>query len=572
MNEALSQKNWFVPARLASYIIIASVVVIWMGYPAYLNLQFILYSLFTLGFTLCIAFSRKISLPSLVRSLIFLQFMLEISLESGIIFVTGNIHSSFSALFLLTIVSASLVYRLVGTLMIASVVSAAYTFIIWLGTSPPSGSAVSMETLKTLLLTDESAFYSIFLHILIFYLVAFIAGYLAERLRLQGEALEDTSRALRLARLETDDILRHLNSGLLTIDASGSIIYFNRAAERILDYREEEVRGLLCQEVFSERMPALADNLLACLAGSQNQSRTEIEVLDSDCETIPIGLSCSLLTGSQQTPRGVIGIFTDLTEAKKLEEKVRAADRQSAVGEMSASMAHEIRNPLAAISGSVELLIKELDLTDENARLMDLIIKESNRLNKILTEFLSYARIGRPAYDKIELYHLVSDVIELLRHHPLMNSGISVRMESSRSYVYVVGDENLVKQLVVNLAYNACEALAGKPGEITFRIIVMPKSDQILLQVADNGPGISPEKLGKIYEPFYSTKKQGTGLGLAIVHRACHLLKLELTVESNLGLGTTFNVLFSDYTRQGAAANQSALQGSTSDQPLPRFV
>lgn len=562
MHQALSQKNWFVPARLASYIIITSVVVIWMGYPAYLNLQFILYSLFTLGFTLCIAFSRKVSLPSLIRSLILLQFLLEISLESGIIFVTGNVHSSFSALFLLTIVSASLVYRLVGTLMIASVVSAAYTFIIWLGSSPPSGSAVGFKAIKTLFLTDETAFYSILLHILIFYLIAFIAGYLAERLRLQGEALEDTSRALRRAQLETDDILRHLNSGLLTIDSTGLIIYFNRAAERILGYREEEVRGLLCREVFSERMPALADSLLSCLAGSESQSRTEIDVLDPDCENIPLGLSCSLLTENQRTPRGVIGIFSDLTEAKKLEEKVRAADRQSAVGEMSASMAHEIRNPLAAISGSVEVLIKELDLTDANARLMDLIIKESNRLNNILTEFLSYARIGRPAYDKIELCHLISDVVELLRHHPMMNSGIRVRIESTRSYVYVVGDENLVKQLLVNLAFNACEAFESKPGEILFRISAPPDTDQILLQVQDNGPGIAPEKLKKIYQPFYSTKKQGTGLGLAIVHRACNLLKLELTVESTPGLGTIFNIHFRDYTGEGATDYQSGLPSS----------
>ena len=560
MHSSLSNKDWFVPARLASYIIITSVVVIWMRYPAYLNLQFILYSLFTLGFTLCIALDRKVKLPSLIRSLILLQFLLEISLESGIIYATGNIHSSFSALFLLTIVSASLVYRLVGTLMIASVVSVAYTFIIWLGLTPQSGHDVSMDTLKTLFMTDESAFYTIFLHILIFYLVAFIAGYLAERLRSQGEALKDTSRALRQAKLETDDILRHLNSGLLTVDASGRIIYFNRAAEKTLGYREEEVRGLLCSEVFSERMPTLAHNLMRCLAGSEDQSRTEIEVFDQKFDTIPLGLSCSLLTGDDWNPRGVIGIFSDLTEAKLLEEKVRAADRQTAVGEMSASMAHEIRNPLTAISGSVELLIKELDLTGENARLMDLIIKESNRLNNILSEFLSYARIGRPTYCKIELCHLISDVVEMLRHHPRMNPGISVRIESSKSYVYVVGDENLVRQLVMNLAYNACEAFENKPGEIVFHVSSVPNSNEVLLQVQDNGPGMGTEVLQNIYQPFYSTKKQGTGLGLAIVHRACNLLNLGLAVDSREGLGTTFSIIFKDYSdKREPAVGDSAL-------------
>lgn len=542
----VSQKDWFLPARLASYIIIFSVVVVWMGYPKYLNFQFILYSVFTLGFTLTILLKQRFHLPMLIKTLILLQFLLEISLESGVIYVTGNIHSSFSALFLLTIVSASLVYRLVGTLMIASAVSLAYTFIIWLGLGSASATDLSLRAIRSVFLTDESAFYSILLHLLIFYLVAFIAGYLAQRLRTQGILLADTSLALRRAKLETDDILRHLNSGLLTVDATGHVIFFNHAAERILGYREEDVRGLLCSEVFSERMPMLAESMKNCLRGT-TESRTEFDIVDRQGQTIPLGLSSSLLTDDSHTPRGVIGIFSDLTEAKQLEQKVRAADRHSAVGEMSASMAHEIRNPLAAISGSVEVLSKELKLSGENARLMALIIKESSRLNNILSEFLTYARIGRPSYNKVELCHLIGEVVGVLNHHPLLHRDTIVEIQSRESCVYVVGDEDLLKQLLVNLAHNACESFDGEPGEIRFKLESRPNQNQVLLEIEDNGPGISPEVRGKVYQPFFSTKRQGTGLGLAIVHRACDLMNLGLSFISEPGQGTTFSILFTGY-------------------------
>jgi len=559
----------FLPLRLASYVILMSVVVVWMDDPHYLRFQTIIYSVLTLAFAVSLGLEKKYSLKSVTYVLIGLQSLLEISIESGVIYATGNVNSPFSALFVLTIVSAALVYRMVGTLVVASLVSLAYAFIIWLGLSGPQDPELSVQALKTIFLTHESVFYAIFLHILIFYLTSFISGYLAERLNSQDQKLADASLALRRARLETDDILRHLNSGLLTIDSGGYIIYFNRAAERILGYSEEIVRGMLCREVFAERMPDLADYLMAGITSRVTYPRKELEIVTDRQEIMPLGLSTSILTEEGGNLRGVIAIFSDLTEAKRMESKMRANDRLAAVGELSASIAHEIRNPLAAISGSVEVLNSELQLSDENARLMELIVKESHRLNVILSDFLAFARVSRPGYNKVELCHLVGDVRELLRLHENTPGNIEVEFESDDSIVYVVGDEDHIKQMLVNLALNSCEAFEGRPGRIWFGVRTNADEGTVYLYVRDNGPGIDKAIIDKVFTPFYSTKKQGTGLGLAIVHRICEALKLKLHVDSTPGEGTTFWIRFLTYS-QGRPEMDEKVAAAAESAPIER--
>jgi len=543
---------WFTPLRLATFVVLFAIVAFWMHYPGFLRAQFITYSIFTLGLALLLAWNRKRELERICQIVIAIQFLLEISIESGVIYATGNINSTYSALFILTIVSAALYYRLVGTLIMASLVSLAYAFIIWLGLADPANPDLSVDALKTIFEGSDSAFYAIFLHILIFYLVAFISGYLAERFKIQGAQLADTSRALKIARLETDDILKHLNSGLLTIDPEGYIIYFNRAAERILGYEEEEVRGLHCAEAFAERMPEFADRLMEGLEINVEHPRREIEITNLNGFTVPLGLSTSVLRDDDGNPRGVISIFSELTETKLMEAKMRTADRLAAIGELSASIAHEIRNPLASISGSVEVLSNELKLDGENERLMSLIVKESHRLSKILTDFLTYARISSPNYSKIELCHLVGDVIEMLFHHHSFKKNVEISFDSDESIVYIIGDEDLIKQLLINLAVNACEAIGDAEGKIIIKLTTDPVENQVILSLSDNGPGISEENIKNIYKPFFSTKQQGTGLGLSIVHRVAAALKLQLTVDSGPGEGTNFEVRFPRFSESRA--------------------
>ncbi len=546
-SERIKRLGWFLPLKLASYIILMSVVVVWMGFPQYLQAQIVAYSFLTLAFTIALSLEKKIKLQNALTLLIALQILVEISIESGVIYATGNVNSSFSALYILTIVSAALAYRLVGTLLVASTVSAAYAFIIWLGLSSGTDSEISVQALKTIFSAQDSVFYSIFLHILIFYLVAFISGYLAERLSSSDLKLENASRELRRAKLETDEILTHLNSGLLTVDSRGEIIYFNKAAEHILGYTEEQAQGMLCSEIFGDRMPALA----ACLMDGINSRivypRKELTILGRYRNELPLGLSTSILSDESGRLRGIIGIFTELTEAKQLEAKVRSADRLAAVGELSASIAHEIRNPLASISGSVQVLRSELELTGDNGRLMDLIVKESDRLTNILTDFLVYSRISRPVFNKVELCHIITDVIELLRHDDSYNDKITIGLKSDEVAIYVVGDEGLIKQLIMNLAINACQAFESGNGEIIFSIFKDEQAGKVNLFVSDDGPGIADDVHSKVFEPFFSTKKDGTGLGLSIVHRIVTAIKATIRLLPDVSKGTTFQIGFSLY-------------------------
>lgn len=563
MNERADKDNnrlaWFVPLRLALYVILFLVVVLWMGYPGYLRLPFVVYSALTLLLTLSLFYEPKVRLQTATSTVVLLQFVAEIAIEAAIIYATGNVNSHFSVLFILTIVSAALVYRLVGTFLVASVVSVLYCYIIWLGLYN-AGETAGAKVLETIFSVRDSVFYAIFLHVAIFYLVAFMSGYLADRLRFEARALADTSSELRRARLETDDILRNLNSGLLTIDSQGYVIYFNQSAEKILGYREEDVKGILCDEAFAERMPELSQSLRQALSSLTDQPRREISITCRDGHTVPLGLSTSVLIEETGAPRGVIAIFSDLTEAKALEAKVRAADRLAAVGELSASIAHEIRNPLAAISGSVEVLAHELKLDGSNDQLMQLIVKESHRLSKILSDFLSYARIGRASYQKVDLNRVIYEVIDLVRHHDSYTQDIDIEVQGDESITYVVGDADLFKQLLLNLAINAVDAFDGSEGRIVFRFEDDESRRLVRLFVQDNGPGMSAEVRERLFEPFYSTKRQGTGLGLAIVHRICSMQKLDLDVYSRLGEGTRFSIDFRRFAPQLAP-------GATAEQP-----
>lgn len=535
----LKTSGWFLPLRLAQYIILFAVVVFWLKYPQFMHGQFILYSVITLLFTGLVALEHKLQVGAAMKLIIGLQFLFELLIESSIIYATGNINSPFSILFILTIISAALVYRLIGSLVIASLVSGSYALIIWLGFGKGHTQEITLETLETIYSVDDLVFYSIFIQILIFYLIAFISGYLAERINISNQQLADTSRELKKARLETDDILRNLNSGLLTIDSEGKIIFFNRTAETILGYKEELVRGLSVSEVFSERMPSFEHCLLDCLVNHVNQPRKELRVINKNNEQIPIGVSTSVLKEENGQIRGVIAIFSDLTDVKKLEKKVRANDRLMAVGEMSASIAHEIRNPLAAISGSVQILNSELSVEGENKKLMNLIVKESDRLTALLNDFLNYSRIDKPNFAKVELCHLLTEVVEILYHHPRFNNKIKINIENDQSIVYIVGDEGMLKQLLINLATNALEAVEPDEGIISLHTAVHSDRGRLELILTDNGPGIAPELLGSIYKPFFSTKEKGTGLGLAIVHRICSALKIPINIASQNGEGTS---------------------------------
>ncbi len=551
-SRALSIKaGWLLSLRLTTYVLIAGIVIYWLRYPDFLSFPFFAYSFLTLLLPILYYLRKKTQINLLLKAIPVVQILCEVVIECGIIYSTGNIASAFSGLFILTIISAAFVTNLVGILGMASLISLSYSFVVWLGLTVDGSPGSSIRALETMFSSEDAAFYNIFLHILTFYLVAFISGFLVERLKTRDQQLADTSQALKRARLETDDILKHLNSGLLTVDKDCRVIFFNRGAEEILGFDEAETKGRDFKEIFRNRAVQLANKLQEVLDTRKGTLRGEIEIVNQYGCRVPVGVSTSLLLEDDGNIRGVIAIFQDLTDTKKLEEKIRMADKMAAVGELSAAIAHEIRNPLAAISGSVEILRNEIDVSGENRRLMNLIDKESSRLNNILTDFLLYARSQRVSFVKVELCHLVGEVIEMVKHHPSYKDNISISMISSESLEYIFGDEDHLKQILINLVVNACEAIDDMPGEIVIQIESNNESGT-LLKVMDNGPGMEEAFIGKIFTPFFSTKNNGTGLGLAIVQRLSGNLNISLSCESEIGRGTTFSLQFRQFAERTA--------------------
>lgn len=534
--------SWFLPLRLAIFLIVVGVIVVSQRSQNEIFASFLVYSLLTLILLITIAVRIFNKYPNFSRPLILLQILSEVVVISTVIQMTGNITSPFTTLFLLTIVSAALAYQLLGTLFIASSVTIAFATVIWFSSGEIFPGSLDISVLQTIYSANDDLFYTAFIYICMFYLVAFVAGYLSQKIRSKERELKAASESLARVKLETDEILKHLQSGLITIDHFGRIIYFNEAAEKITGFREYQIKSKNCLEVFAKRMPELSEKILAGLKSSQDEQRCEVNITNIDGQTVPLGISTSVLIDDIKGVRGVIGIFQNLTEAKKLEEKMRRADRLAAVGELSASIAHEIRNPLASISGSVEILSKELNLEGENHQLMNLIVKEASRLSNILTDFLVYARVKQPSFGKVEINRLIRDIISIANQHPACRPNTRLHLESDDTTIYVSGDEEQLKQILLNLLVNAMDALSVEGGEVNVSIEsnIRKYPDIINICVHDDGCGLSERVKQNIFTPFFSTKKEGTGLGLAIVRRLVENMGGKIWVESSTQQGTTF--------------------------------
>lgn len=569
------RSSWLIPLRLAIFLLLFGAVMLPQSSSSALYRAFLPYSLTTLSFLIVAELRLRSSRAWILSAAIFIHLVSELVVEGTLIEVAGKMTTQYSILFLLTIISASLVFRLAGTLAIGTFASLVYTL---KGTLHHlfAGGVFQWQSISSAFSTSDDVFYATFLHLCTFYLVAFVSGYLAQRLRAKEGELSTASQRLERARLDTDDILQNLHSGLLTLDNRGEIVYFNRAAEAILGFHQEEVKGKSFMKVFNRRMPEFTERVLSVLKLARPSIRTEVSITTPEGDEMPLGLTTSILGDENEGVRGVIAIFQDLTAAKQMEEALMRADRLAAVGELSARIAHEIRNPLASISGSVEVLNAELEPDGENAKLMELIVKESERLSRILSGFLSYSRTEAPRRAKLELVSLLSEIIELLRHDVDLPTGLQLEIKSELTTAYVVADEDQVKQVLINLITNAVQAVDRKHGVVEVTIGApdgwesISADEWVALSVADNGCGFDPRDTDRIFEPFFSRRQGGSGLGLAVVKRCVDNNGGLLRVRTAPGVGTTFEVLLMKYLSASEAKEIEEAATSTatvSNQP-----
>jgi two-component system, NtrC family, sensor histidine kinase PilS len=383
--------------------------------------------------------------------------------------------------------------------------------------------------------------YTVGLNVFGFFAVAFLSGSLAERLRRADVRLEQASEEIADLQFFNQYVIDNLLSGLATADEQNRLLTFNRSAVLITGHSLASVVNKPAADVL--QLPrAFADGLDEDLLRTRAK-REEVQYRRADGTVIMLGLSVAQLP-LPDGRRGFLYTFQDVTEVKRLERDAQMQKRLAAVGQMAAGIAHEIRNPLASMSGSMQILRQELALSPDQAQLMDIVLRESERLNDTIRSFLAYARPQRVDVQELDLRQVVQETATLLRNSHEVKDNHAIVVRTSPAPVTVHGDGNQVRQIVWNLATNGLRAM---PQGGTLTLTAVPDAQQpdaAVLTVADEGVGIPHDEIENIFQPFRSSFGKGTGLGLAIVHRIASDYHAAIDVQSEPGRGTTFRVTF----------------------------
>jgi two-component system sensor histidine kinase PilS (NtrC family) len=474
------------------------------------------------------------------RELAYAQVLGDLLIVTGIVHSTGGIESNFSFLYVISIISASIILFGRGGLLAATVASVLYGALVqalYLGAIRAYPAAAQPTAV---VLPSQVVAYTIFLNVFAFYTVALLTSYLSESLRLAGRKLEEASDSLADLEAFSQTIIDSITSGLMTTDIEGRINFFNEAAANILVVDSQQAIGQEVKALLGE-LDDFLDRLKAKLAG-RRYLRMEGAYLNRRGEELYLGMSVSYLLIDGDKKSGFLFIFQDLTEIKRLEREVRLKENLATMGEMAAGMAHEIRNPLASISGSVQVLAEAEELTEEQKRLMDIIVRESERLSGTLTEFLAYARPPRFEPDQIDLRRVVEETATLLRHSSEVLPEHQIALDLPENPVMLFADPNQMKQITWNLARNALQAMPD--GGRLEMALARNGSGGVVMTFRDQGIGISGGEVHKVFEPFSGSFKRGSGLGLAIVYRIVKDYNGLIQVDSVASKGTVISVHF----------------------------
>ena len=451
-----------------------------------------------------------------------LQIASDLVFVSLLVYITGGVDSSLNFLYPLVIIVASILMRRVWGYLTAALAFILYGIVLELCYFQivPSYSTThpGIRTLQAI----------IFVNLFGYAAVAYLAGLLAAKLRQADTRLEHAQGALENLQALHENIIQSTSNGLITTGLDGRITLVNAAAEKLLDRTEAELLRQPIGPLFQDPLPIVGSERtygeMRFIA--PNEFRKTFRVMVSEL-TVP--------------GRGAVGhVYTldDLTQIRRLEREVRMQDRLAAVGRLSAAIAHEVRNPLTSIAGSASLLAEMPDLSEEHRRLLQIVTRESERLNNIITDFLAYSRNKQYRFANVDLIPLLEDTLILLEHRmAAQNTGIKIERRYSAQKTSVLADGDRMKQVFWNFCENAVRAMK-KGGTLTVSIDEMEHEWQ--LSFADTGPGMSPLMVEKIFEPFQSQFEGGTGLGLAIVYQIVQAHEGKVFVRSKPEQGCTF--------------------------------
>jgi two-component system sensor histidine kinase PilS (NtrC family) len=454
--------------------------------------------------------------------------LLDTALVTAVVAATGGPRSIFAFLYVLSVTAACLLLSRTGGLTIAAASSALYTGLVFGRTIFPMTAFFEAPAESTAL-----EVITIFMNAGTFLVVAIVAGGLAERFRSTQEELETKQADLRDLEAFTNLIFESVGTGLIALDREHRVTALNWAAEQITGVAAAAVMGQPWSVLGASVPLAVIESEIE--SSGRGSAWREVTLRRGDGEDIPVRITFSALRAGDGRGIGLIAACEDLSAIRAMEARMRAADRLASLGRMAANIAHEIRNPLAALSGAVEVMAAGT-ADDTRERLGQIVLKETGRLNGIIREFLEYARPAPLSPTAVNVAEAVDEVLLLLEHQTPAGTLKAVR-EFPPALTWTV-DRQQFRQAVWNLCLNAVQAMP-EGGELR---VTMTAGGCLVLRVSDTGEGIEAADLGHIFEPFFSTKSDGTGLGLALVHRIVQDHGGEIDVYSRPRVGSTFTV------------------------------
>ena len=468
--------------------------------------------------------------------LAYFQLITDTFFVTAIIYTTGGIESIFSFLYMLIIIVGSIILYRKGGMVVASSSSIFYGLLLdlhYYDVIHPLGSNVAyVDEYKSFYL-----FYLIVVNIAGFYLVAYLSSYLSEQARKSRVELKEKQIDINKLELLNESIINSITSALIALDGRQRIVLFNPAAVSIFGIKPHQAYGRPIEQV----LPFLVDHLQD-FQPLKDQSRRnfppfiDLSFTEKEGHEIPLRLSVSSLLFPEGDERGHILIFQDMTEINHIEKEMKKVEGLALVGELAAGIAHEIRNPMASISGSIQMLRDGLLEDNVNSRLMDIVSREIKRLNELINDFLLFARPKKASFVQVELEPLIMESLELFKNSPHWTSKIRIQTEF-RHRITLQSDPSQLRQVFWNLLLNARQAMGG---EGTLHILTELEQGEtatnggsVKIVIRDTGKGFDEKILPQAFTPFYTTKEGGSGLGLAIVKRIVESLQGDIQGDNH---------------------------------------
>lgn len=529
---SLSQKLWWlIIGRLAAALFLFVARAWIQGNTRNTWLQLLPAFLFVCGLTILYALAHRFSNTLLFQAR--LQFVVDIILVTLLVWNSDVIHSPFVALYIVIIAASSLFLGPRDAIVTSVVCAVAFTvsaLVALTDTSHQINASPDVSLAQTL--------QSIGLFDVAFMIVGLLSARLAERQSRSDVRLIAATQSLANLRALHERIVESIRSGVVTTDLQGIIFTFNKAAEEITGYKEEDVRGQDASIFFGEIGPIIGDSLKTPSL-AETSPRFEADCLTADGLRLRLGFSISPLSSETGDTTGTVITFQDLTHIRALEETSRRQDRLAAIGRMAASIAHEIRNPLAAMRGSIQMLRADMSGDSSQTELMEIILRESDRLNRIISDFLSYARPRSIVQSRVDVGELLKQTFTLLRHSAEISEMHVIEDEVANVPALVSADSEQLQQVFWNLARNALQAMPTG-GTLRADVQANPKT-RLRITFSDTGRGMAPEQVEHLFEPFSSTTG-GTGLGLSIVYQIIRDHGGTINVRSREGQGTKITI------------------------------